>query len=170
MRERIIPMRDNFTGNGPEKKAPSLDLKTVEQYLLWLRSDGPWVLSAIDPDKPKSNPITRTFTTMETAVAWVQEYNIARRHNVHYTANPLKGAMDNKPSKNDVVGGAYAHVDADPEENETPEQYKARFLPILTAFNPRPAASSIAVMACKVCGSSTDNMMIGRQWRRSIVR
>src|SRR5262249_50948268 len=57
--------------------------------------------------------------------------------NIYYTPN-LTGIVTKKPSKADITAVDYLHVDADPEPGETPEQFRARALPLFEAFEPSP--------------------------------
>jgi hypothetical protein len=112
--------------------------QTIQEFLSWLRAKGPWVLTAIVPDGPTT---TETFTAIKSLLAWVHNQNVIQRKNVYYTLNPLRGTMDRKPKKTDITAAEFTHLDADPSPEESPEQFRARFLPVLKAFN--PAASAV---------------------------
>ncbi len=99
----------------------------------WLRPGGPWVLTAISPDGPTT---TRTFTDLERTAAWIKQQNQTR--NLHYQANPTRAAISSKATKRDIARVEFLHVDCDPDDGETADAFKARMLPTLEAFAPRP--------------------------------
>ena len=82
---------------------------------------------------------TRTFDTIEPALAWVHEHNVERRSNLHFTVNPLRGIITKKPKKTDIAAVAFVHGDLDPRDDEEPEAAKARYLAALSAIPPSSA-------------------------------
>jgi hypothetical protein len=110
---------------------PTGESSDTIEFLKRLRPAGPWVFTTIVPDG-------RTFTcTFIAAIEcdardFVAERNV--KENVHYTVNPTKTSVNKKPSKADIDRVEYLHVDADPDRGETPEQFKARFLPKVEQF------------------------------------
>lgn len=110
---------------------------TVEQaidFLMLLRPDGPWQLSAINPNV--NNDIkTITATTADQARVFLNRYN--GNHNLYYAPNPVR-IKDKKASKTEVSAIEFLPGDLDPNEGETPEAAKARFLAALKSFEPAP--------------------------------
>jgi hypothetical protein len=104
------------------------------KHLERLRPSGPWVLTAIAPD---GRIKTETFTHPERAREFIVETN-DRGYGVYYSLNPTKQSMTSKAAKTDIARVEYLHVDADPNEDESPEAFKARMLPKVDAFEPAP--------------------------------
>jgi len=90
-------------------------------------------LTAITPDGPTT---TKTFTDLERARRFIVRENDAGR-NVYYTLN-VTAPMDKKPKKIDVNAVAYLHVDADPDDDEKPEDFKRRMNKQIASFEYEP--------------------------------
>lgn len=58
--------------------------------------------------------------------------------NCYYTINATKHAMSKKPSKGNIGWVEYLHVYADPNEDESPEQFKARSQTLIEGFELQP--------------------------------
>ena len=110
------------------------DHQEALKFLSWLRPDGPWVLTAIQPDGPIE---TRTVQTIEEAAAFIERHDGKR--NLYYSPNPSKRPLCAKAKKEDIAAAEFIHVDIDPLPTEKPEAAKARILPLLESFNPRPS-------------------------------
>jgi hypothetical protein len=104
-------------------------------YLKALYPEGPWVLTAIVPDGPAT---TRTFARTDDGAArdFVHEHRFHK--NIYYSINPPKGALSKKAKKSDIERVEYLHVDADPEDDESPDEFKDRMLLSIETFDPRP--------------------------------
>jgi hypothetical protein len=102
-------------------------------FLKLLRPNGPWVLSAIVPDGAIE---TITAETVGDIRKFVSEYN--GRRNLYYSVNPTRKPMTKKATKTDIAAIEYLLADLDPEENETPEAAKARYLAGLDVLKPPP--------------------------------
>jgi hypothetical protein len=110
---------------------------TAVAFLQWLRPGGLWVLTAIDPNSNKIE--TMTATTAVEAASFVANYNGSR--NIYYAVNPTRTALSKKAKKTDVAAVEYLLADLDPNDEETPEEAKARYLEQLRAdFEPKPTA------------------------------
>src|SRR5262249_18067646 len=123
-----------------QEPEPAAEKETTEgpsaiDFLKRLRSEGPWAITTIVPD---GGTLTRTFMPNEEDEArrFIADENSAGK-NIYYTPN-LTGIVTKKPSKAAITAVDYLHVDADPEPGETPEQFRARALPLFEAFEPSP--------------------------------
>ncbi|UPJ97430.1 virulence-associated E family protein [Bradyrhizobium sp. 172] len=114
------------------------DVEAAVDFLERLRPGGPWVVTAIVPD---GKTLTNTFAANEGEAlrSLIRSRNIEGR-NIYYTANPVRKATMKKPSKEDIIAGEFLHVDADPDEGESSEAFKVRFIPILKALAPTATA------------------------------
>src|SRR5215212_1649380 len=101
------------------------------EFLEKLQPDGPWVLTAIIPDGPTE---TITATTAEDVSAFVCKNNGTK--NIYYSVNPTRTAMTSKAAKADIAAIEFVLVDLDPNEDESPEDAKARYLATLETQQP----------------------------------
>lgn len=91
-------------------------------------------LTAIDPEK-RSGLVARDFgTDVSGAVSWASKLN-TDGWNIHYTVNAVRAGVCSKPSKADIIGPRFAHVDIDPPKGEmfTDEQRDDVFARLLDA-------------------------------------
>lgn len=107
---------------------------STRQFLEQLRPDGPWVITAIVPD---GDTKTQTFRKISDALRFIERQN-EQGKNVYYQANPTKGAVAKKAAKAEIARVEYLHVDADPDENESPGDFKARMMPLIKDFDAQP--------------------------------
>ncbi|MGE0750817.1 MAG: VapE domain-containing protein [Variibacter sp.] len=105
------------------------------EFLQKLRAGGPWVLTAIVPDGPTT---TITAFTEADVISFVRKHN--GRRNIYYSVNPLTGATTKKASKKDIVAAEFVLADLDPQDDETPDEAKNRYLARLQQFELPPTA------------------------------
>ena len=108
---------------GPPIDAPIAKAGEAIGFLKRLRPGGPWVLTAIIPDG-----ITTTITvlTEQDAAAFIDKYN--GKQNLYYSVNPTRRATNKKAAKTNIASIEFGLADCDPDEGETPEAAKARYL------------------------------------------
>src|SRR5262249_42614248 len=94
-----------------------------------------WLLTAIEPDGKTTTITARTADQVE---AFVRKWN--GRRNFYYSVNPIRTPLNKKAAKTDIAAIEYALADLDPNEGETPEAAKARYLKALERFEPKPTA------------------------------
>ena len=111
------------------------DPRRALEFLKLLYPNGSWVLTAIDPAE-KKGIITETLESESAVEQFVEKHNAAR--NVYYSVNPVKGKVTKKAAKTDIASAAYLHVDADPDDGESPELFKERIMPKIEAHKPAP--------------------------------
>jgi hypothetical protein len=114
---------------------PKADGTAAIDFLKQLYPKGAWVLTAIQPEGPT---VTRLFNNLEDARRFVVEHNEAG-YNIYYSVNVTKGDLRSKAKKSDITFIEALHLDADPAPDESPEEFKARILPKLESFDPRPS-------------------------------
>src|SRR5262249_42790677 len=135
-------MSDNYTSanTGESKAQGSVEGLFSESvsFLEQLRSNGPWVLTAILPDGGAPT-ITKTVHTAAEVDAFLREHNGKR--NIYYSTNPTKTELTKKASKADIAAIEYPLADLDPADGEASEAAKVRYLAQLESFNPKPTAT-----------------------------
>ena len=94
----------------------------------WVAS-GPWVLTAISPDRTSIN--TRTFgpDRLEELEVWLTEHN--GKNNLYFHVNPTTRELSKKADREDIAALAWLHVDIDPRAGEDLEEEQARALALL---------------------------------------
>ena len=112
------------------------DLNVATNFLDHLRPNGPWVVVAIYPNAP--TPVVRTFTRPEDVGTFITTHN--KQAGIYYSLNPTKTALTKKATKADISQGEYIHADLDPEDKETPEEAKARYLAKIETLSWKPTA------------------------------
>ena len=115
-------------------------LERTIDFLILLRRDGPWQLSAIDPAadpdiRREGDIITITATSINAARTFLYRHNGHR--NLYFAVNPVR-VKDKKALKTDVSAVEYLHADLDPLDKETPNDAKARYITALETFKPAP--------------------------------
>jgi hypothetical protein len=111
----LVPAED-----GEPSPSPAVD------FLQQFRLNGPWVLTAIIPDGATETITARTADEVD---AFVRKYNGKR--NLYYSVNPTWRPMNKKAAKTDIAAIEYALGDFDPNDGESVEDAKARYLAAL---------------------------------------
>jgi hypothetical protein len=96
-------------------------------FLQQVRPRGPWVLTAAAPIGKAIKTITAR--TADEAAAFVRKYDGQR--NLYYSVNPTRRPMHSKAAKVDIAAIEYAFGDFDPNDGESVEDAKARYLAAL---------------------------------------
>lgn len=117
-------------------------MSDATDFLSWLRPSGPWVLTAIHPDK--SGASTQTLTRLEDCVTFIESNGNAGR-NLYYSVNSTNKPLSKKPSRADVRDLDFIHVDIDPRPGTELAEERARILRMLIEQLPPgvPAPSAI---------------------------
>jgi hypothetical protein len=97
-RERVIA-EINAGSHGEPAAAEGAGTNDALRFFEALRPGGPWVLTAIIPDRP--NPETITATNPKQVVAFLNKYNGTR--NLYYSVNPTRTALKSKAKKIDIA-------------------------------------------------------------------
>jgi len=107
--------------------APTPQTPAALAFLQQWRLDGPWVLTAIMPDRSAIS--TDTFTNVADAERWLDRYNGQR--NIYFHVNPCLRPLTKKAEREDVEALAWLHVDIDPRVGEDIETERDRALALL---------------------------------------
>jgi Virulence-associated protein E/RepB DNA-primase from phage plasmid len=115
---------------------PVPDTAAAVEFLKLVYPRGPWVLTAIRPDRKAIE--TKTFRPESEAalLSWLKRLN--GNHNLYWSTNPPMRDLSKKAEREDIKEVAYLHVDIDPRAGEDVASEGAR---ILALFNEKlPAA------------------------------
>ena len=93
-------------------------------FLKLLRPEGPWCLTAIEPDGPIR---TATFDDLGEARKFIERHN-DNGENLYYSVNPIKQPINKKARKEDIAAATFLWVDCDPHKDERPDDCKLRVL------------------------------------------
>ena len=124
---------------------PQPDFDEAVRFLEALRPRGPWVLTAIPPERGKT--FTDTLDAAADVKAWLAKHNGSR--NCYFMVNPARGPLESKAKKEDVEELATLHVDVDPEKRDGLSHAeklawlaseRTRILCALQDFKPKPSA------------------------------
>lgn len=99
------------------------------QFLEQFRPGGPWVLTAISPDRTSIE--TKTFHGGQEAAAetWIKENNGKR--NIYFMVNPPTHDLPKKAERGDVAALSWLHLDLDPRPGEDLTRERERALRLL---------------------------------------
>jgi len=84
---------------------------------------------------PDGIPTAVTAPTAERVEAFVRKHD--GKANLYYSVNPTRTALSKKAKKTDIAAIEYLLGDCDPNEDETSEAAKARYLKALESFEPK---------------------------------
>lgn len=102
--------------------------KSIEFLQRW-NPIGPWVLTAIDPDKKAIDTESFTRDDLTSLRIWLEDHG--RRRNIYFTVNPVTRAIRTKPMREHISALAWLHVDLDPRAGEDLEAERRRILGLL---------------------------------------
>ena len=125
---------------------PEAKVEDALAFLRRVRPDGPWTLTAIEPDGPGIDTATFGPDTADKALAWLEARS--GRMNLYWMVNPARTPLFSKARKEDVKELAMLHVDIDPKKKPEggktePERWfnqeRERILQDLQRFKPEPS-------------------------------
>jgi hypothetical protein len=132
MHDDDLNRQQQYSANGPGAQGP--DIADTVKFLQWLKSP-PWILVAIPLDGPIAAKAAHTVEDIKTFVG-----AHGGKSNLYYTVNST-AALNKKPKKEDITSVEYLLGDLDPEDNESSEDAKVRYLNQLNgSFEPKPSA------------------------------
>lgn len=120
------------------RAGPQPDTTLALRFLEWARPGGPWVLTAISPERSDGRIETETITDPSEASRWIEARQ--GRKNLYWMVNPARRPLRSKASKEDVEALAFLHVDIDPRKGEDLAAERARILKKVEDFSPPPSA------------------------------
>lgn len=105
-------------------------------FLKQFRPNGPWTLTAIPVEGGKLNTVTFSADMAEKIEAWLASNG--EGHNIYFSVNPTREAVNKKASREDIAKVEYLHVDVDPRAGEDLEAEQKRILQKIREFKPVP--------------------------------
>jgi hypothetical protein len=113
----------------------------TEAAIAFLQSwepDGPWLLTAIEPDSGKIQ--TRPFSDANSAQRWIERYQGKR--NIYFSPNRVRPGLTRKAKKTDITHLLTLHTDRDPPKDPKTDLAveQAAILDRLKGHNRRPTA------------------------------
>lgn len=96
---------------------------------------GPWVLTAIRPDRKSINTQTFRPETEAAATDWLEQHN--GRFNIYFHVNPPLRDLEKKADREDIKSVDWLHVDIDPRAGEDIDEERVRALALLTTRLPQ---------------------------------
>ena len=114
---------------------PEPDNKVAADFLVKWATLGPWVLTAIQPDKKLINTETFYPKQADTLRGWLKKHN--GLNNIYFHVNPPVRALHRKAEREDIKSMDWLHVDIDPRVREDLDKEQARALHLLTDKLPR---------------------------------
>src|ERR1700748_2054519 len=91
---------------------PSPNTAAAIDFLRKMYPEGPWVVTAIQPDRKHIDTKTFDPSTADASDSWLKTYNGQR--NIYFSVNPPTRYLSKKAEREDIKEVAYFHVDVDP--------------------------------------------------------
>jgi predicted P-loop ATPase len=109
-------------------------LEQTIDFLIMLRPNGPWQLTAISP-WVENQLETRTIKTIDKAREFLYKHN--GHWNLYFSPNPVR-AENRKAAKTDISEVEFELADLDPRDDEAPDAAQLRYLDALKTFPALP--------------------------------
>lgn len=108
-------------------------------------SSGPWVLTAVRPDRKSIDTQSFGPKTEDRLADWLEQYN--GRYNIYFQVNPpLHDDIGRKTKRVEIKELAWLHVDIDPRAGEDIDEERERALRLLSERLPRGVPAPTAVV------------------------
>jgi hypothetical protein len=120
-----------------ENNSPQPNTEEAVSFLEKWSPDGPWVLTAINPENKNISTKTFSIEEKEKMRGWIDHRQ--GKCNIYFTVNSVFEALNIKPSKKDIRGMKALHVDVDPRAGEELDSERKRALKVLKNYHPAPS-------------------------------
>lgn len=104
--------------------------EAVEFFQRW-NPQGPWIITAIAPNKKGIDTAAFAAGDPETCRLWMQDQGDNKRRNIYFTVNAVTRMLDTKPSREHIAALTWLHVDLDPRAGEDIAEEQKRILALL---------------------------------------
>ena len=115
--------------------------KSIDFLQTW-NDGGPWVLTAIAPDRRFIETQTFDESQVEELLAWLAKHGDERR-NIYFHVNTAMRCLDKKADKSDIKSVDWLHVDVDPDVGEDIHEEQKRILTLLQKSKGLPEPTMI---------------------------
>ena len=102
-----------MTSSKPDELQPNY--KEAIEFLQKFHPSGPWVITAISPNKNGIETASFAAADHEACRPWMQDHGDNKRRNLYFTVNTVTRMLDSKPTREHIAAMAWLHVDLDPE-------------------------------------------------------
>lgn len=106
------------------------DSESSLDFLERFHPGGPWILTAIEPDRKGIKTATFTADQLEEVREFIEDSNQTR--NIYFSVNPTKAPIAKKASRADIAALTHLHVDIDPRAGHELRDERERALRLLT--------------------------------------
>lgn len=104
--------------------------ESIEFLKKW-NPEGPWVITAIDPNKRGIETASFAAAEDKACELWMEQQGEKKKRNIYFTVNPVTRMLDKKPTREDIAALAWIHVDLDPRAGEDIGEEQKRILSLL---------------------------------------
>ena len=94
---------------------PQPDYTVAIDFLQRWNPQGPWIITAIDPNKKGIDTASFAAADHEACREWMEKQGSRQKRNLYFTVNAVTRMMEIKPSREHIAGMTWLHVDLDPE-------------------------------------------------------
>jgi hypothetical protein len=113
-------------------------------FLARWKPGGPWVLTAIAPDRKRIETMTFQVGAEPSMAHWIAERD--GKANLYFQINPAQRDLDKKAQRRDIKEVRWLHVDLDARAGEELEAERTRILGLLTDHLPKGVPPPTAVV------------------------
>jgi len=110
---------------------PGPDYDQAIEFLKRFDPQGPWVITAIDPNKRGIETQSFAVADADTAKLWLEDQGTKQRRNLYFTVNRVTRMLDTKPKREHIAALEWLHVDLDPRAGEDLDEEQTRILALL---------------------------------------
>jgi Family of unknown function (DUF5906) len=114
------------------------DVQASIRFLKWFHPNGPWVLTAIQPDRKAISTLTFRPGSEDAMQKFLAQHCGSR--NIYFSVNLVTRDLSKKAERTDIASVDWLHVDIDPRAGEDPAKEKERALSKLQSYSPPPTA------------------------------
>jgi hypothetical protein len=128
---------------GTMSELPPLDNDAAIEFLKLFHPAGPWMLTAIHPERPGAE--TCTFRDEQRLRGWVEAKN--NHFNLYFAVNLPMRDMSKKAERTDIKEVTWLHVDIDPRVGEELERERERILALFGPHLPEGVPPPTAIVS-----------------------
>jgi hypothetical protein len=120
----------DLTGGAEPRGEATPDNAAAIDFLKKVYPEGPWLLTAVEPDRSAIDTRTFRLATEDKCLEWLKRFNGKR--NLYWHVNPILRDLDKKAHREDIKEVCYLHVDVDPRAGEDLAEERKRIEALFT--------------------------------------